>query len=364
MVCLIGRWVNYRPQPDAVPNLRRRARSYKEIRMSAHFDIAAIGNAIVDVIAPAGEAFLAEHALTKGSMMLIDEGRARALYAKMAPGIETSGGSAGNTVAGVASLGGRAAYIGKVADDQLGEVFAHDMRAIGAAFETAPLKGGAATGRCLVNVTPDGQRTMCTFLGAATELAAADVAPAVIEGAAIVYLEGYLFDPPEARRAFAKAAGLARASGRMIALSLSDSFVVERHRKGLLEFIETEVDLLFANEAEICALFETSDFEAAAAAVRGRCRIAALTRSERGSVAVTMTEAHAVPAEPVDAVIDTTGAGDQYAAGFMFGLARGRPLADCARLGSLAAAEVISHYGPRPQVALADLAAARRLTPA
>jgi sugar/nucleoside kinase (ribokinase family) len=331
--------------------------------MSSLYDVAAIGNAIVDVIAPAEDAFLTDHELVKGAMTLIDEAAAEALYAKMAPGMETSGGSAGNTVAGVASLGGRAAYIGKVADDQLGEVFAHDMRAIGASFETAPLKGGAATARCLVNVTPDGQRTMCTYLGAATALTPADVTPAVIEGAAIVYLEGYLFDPPQARRAFAKAAGLARASGRSIALSLSDAFVVERHRQGLLEFIQTEVDLLFANEAEITALFETPDFEAACAAIRGRTRIAALTRGERGSVAVTASEVHAVPAETVKAVVDTTGAGDQYAAGFMFGLARARPLADCARLGSLAAAEVISHYGPRPQIALAALAAAHHLTP-
>ncbi|MFI4935832.1 MAG: adenosine kinase [Caulobacterales bacterium] len=330
--------------------------------MSALFDVAAIGNAIVDVIAPADDTFLEANALAKGAMTLIDADQAETLYGKMAPGIETSGGSAGNTVAGVASLGGRAAYIGKVAGDQLGEVFAHDMRAIGATFETPPLQGGPASGRCLINVTPDGQRTMCTYLGASNQLTPADVPASLIEGAEIVYLEGYLFDPPQARRAFAKAAGLARASGRTIAITLSDAFVVERHRKGLLEFIETEVDLVFANEVEIKSLFETADFDAAVDAIRGLARIAAVTRSEQGSLIVTAEETLAVAAFPVETLIDTTGAGDQYAAGFMFGLARGRPLDICGRLASLAAAEVISHYGPRPQAVLADLAAAHGLS--
>ena len=330
--------------------------------MSASYDVAAIGNAIVDVIAPAQDAFLDDNALTKGSMMLIDEDRAHALYAKMGAAIEASGGSAGNTVAGVASFGGRAAYMGKVAADGLGAVFAHDMRAIGATYDTPPLEGGPATGRCLINVTPDGQRTMCTFLGASTELTPADVDPAVIEGAAIVYLEGYLFDPNEARRAFAKAAGLARASGRMIALTLSDSFVVERHRPALLAFIETEVDLVFANEIELKSLFQTDDFDAATRAIRGRAAIAAVTRGDKGSVVLTQTETVSVGAEPVAKVVDTTGAGDQYAAGFMLGLARGRPFEACARLGGLAAAEVISHYGPRPQVSLFELAAANGLS--
>jgi sugar/nucleoside kinase (ribokinase family) len=329
--------------------------------MSLAYDVAAIGNAIVDVIAPAEDAFLAANGLVKGSMMLVDEARARELYDKMGQAVEASGGSAGNTVAGVASLGGRAAYIGKVAEDQLGEVFAHDTRSIGVAYATARLNGGAATGRSLINVTPDGERTMCTFLGASVELTAADVDPALIEGAAIVYLEGYLFDPPEARRAFAKAAGLARASGRTIALTASDIFVIERHRRTLIEFLDTEVDLLFANDAEIMALFETEDFDAAVAAVRGRCKIAALTRGEAGSVVVTPDATVAVPAFPVAKVVDTTGAGDQYAAGFMLGLARGRSLEDCAKLGGLAAAEVISHYGPRPQVSLAELVAAHGL---
>jgi sugar/nucleoside kinase (ribokinase family) len=325
--------------------------------MSALYDVAAIGNAIVDVIAPAQDAFLGDNGLTKGSMMLIDEARAHALYARMGAAIEASGGSAGNTVAGVASLGGKAAYMGKVAADGLGKVFAHDMHAIGATYDTPPLSGGPATGRCLINVTPDGQRTMCTFLGASTELTPADVDPRVVEGASIVYLEGYLFDPNEARRAFAKAAGLARASGRRIALTLSDSFVVERHRPALLAFIETEVDLLFANEAELTALFQTDDFQAAVEAVRGRTAIAAVTRGAAGSVIVTPAAEHFVRAAAVDKVVDTTGAGDQYAAGFMFGLARGKSLPDCGALGSMAAAEVISHYGPRPQAPLAELAA-------
>jgi sugar/nucleoside kinase (ribokinase family) len=329
--------------------------------MSASYDVAAIGNAIVDVIAPADDAFLADNALTKGAMILIDEPQAQALYGRMAAGVETSGGSAGNTVAGVASLGGRAAYIGKVAKDQLGEVFIHDTRSLGVHFQTPQLNSGAATGRSLINVTPDGERTMCTFLGASNQLTAADVDPALIEGAAIVYLEGYLFDPPEARRAFAKAAGLARASGRTLAITLSDSFVVERHRRALLEFIETEIDLVFANEAEITSLFETADFDAAVRAIRGIANLAAVTRSEKGSVVVTPDAAIAVEAFPVDKLIDTTGAGDQYAAGFMLGLARGRPLGVCAKLGGLAAAEVISHYGPRPQVSLAELAAAHGL---
>jgi sugar/nucleoside kinase (ribokinase family) len=329
--------------------------------MSASYDVAAIGNAIVDVIAPADEAFLVGNNLTKGAMMLIDEPRAHELYGKMAAAIEASGGSAGNTVAGVASLGGRAAYVGKVAADPLGDVFAHDTRQIGVHFETPRLSGGAATGRCLINVTPDGERTMCTFLGASVELTAADVDADVILGAQTVYLEGYLFDPPEARRAFAKAAGLARASGRTIALSLSDSFVVERHRSALRAFIETEVDLVFANEAEITSLFETDDFETAARAIQELTAMTAITRGDKGSVVVTPTIRHAVEAFPVAKVIDTTGAGDQYAAGFMLGLARGKPLDVCARLGGLAAAEVISHYGPRPQVSLAELAAANGL---
>jgi sugar/nucleoside kinase (ribokinase family) len=323
------------------------------------YDVAAIGNAIVDVIAPADDAFLAAQGLTKGAMMLVDAGQSAALYAKMQAGVEASGGSAANTIAGLASFGGKGAFLGKVADDQLGGVFTHDMHAIGAHFDNVPLAGGPATAVSMINVTPDGQRTMCTYLGASVEFSDADVDAALVEAAKLVYLEGYLFDAETARRAFAKAAGLAHGAGRQIALTLSDSFVVERHRSALLGFIETQVDLLFANESELTALFETKSFEAALEALRGRVVLAAVTRSEQGSVIVSNGDLVAVPAEPVEKVVDTTGAGDQYAAGFMFGLARGRPLHECGRLGSLAAAEVISHYGPRPQVSLKDLAASK-----
>ena len=326
--------------------------------MPALYDVAAIGNAIVDVIAPCAEDFLADEGLAKGGMMLIDEDQAQRLYGRMAAGIEASGGSAANTVAGVASLGGRSAYIGKVADDALGQVFAHDIGAAGVTYGVAPLVGGPATARSLINVTPDGQRTMSTFLGASNLLKPSDVDAALIEGAIITYLEGYLFDPDEARRAFAKAAGLARASGRLIALSLSDAFVVDRHRDALLGFIDSEVDVLLANEVELTSLFETTDFDAAARALRGRAKLAAITRGEQGSVILAGDDFHAVGVVPVEKVVDTTGAGDQYAAGFLFGLAKGRSLPICGQLGSIAAAEVIQHYGPRPQVSLQDLASA------
>ncbi|MET0294861.1 MAG: adenosine kinase [Phenylobacterium sp.] len=325
--------------------------------MSELYDVTAIGNAIVDVIAPAEEGFVERHGYAKGAMNLVDEAQATALYGAMAPGIETSGGSAGNTVAGLASFGGKAAFLGKVADDQLGAVFAHDMRAIGAAFDGAPLQGGPATARCLINVTPDGQRTMCTFLGASVRFTSDDIDAALIRASRIVYLEGYLFDAPAARQAFEQAAAIARGAGRMIALTLSDAFVVDRWRDDLLAFIDRDVDLLFANEDEAKSLFQTEDFDAAAARLRGRVKIAALTRSEQGSVVLTDRDTLTVSAAPVEKVVDTTGAGDQYAAGFLFGLSEGRPLDACARLGSLAAAEVISHYGPRPQISLRELAA-------
>ncbi|WP_426032333.1 adenosine kinase [Caulobacter sp. DWP3-1-3b2] len=325
--------------------------------MTALYDVAAIGNAIVDVIAQCDDAFLERQGLVKGSMALIDVARASILYDVMASGIEASGGSAGNTVAGVASFGGKAAFIGKVADDQLGRVFTHDMRAIGATFNTPPLAEGPATAQSLINVTPDAQRTMSTYLGACVELTAADVDPAIIEAAQYVYLEGYLFDPLEARRAFAKAAGLAHGAGRKIVITLSDSFVVERHREALLGFIDTQCDIVFANASEVCALFQTTDFDAAVKALAGKVEIAAVTRSEHGSVVASGGALHEISAYPVENVIDTTGAGDQYAAGFLYGLSQGHPLPVCGQLGTLAAAEVIAHYGPRPQVSLRDLAA-------
>lgn len=321
------------------------------------FDVAALGNAIVDVIAQADDAFLAAEGLAKGSMGLIDQDRAERLYRAMAAGIETSGGSAGNTIAGLASFGGTGAYVGKVADDQLGQVFVHDLRAMGVHFDTPPMLGGPATGRSLINVTPDGERTMATYLGAANALTPSDVDPAVIRAARIVYLEGYLFDPDGGRAAFAKAAEIARDAGRIVALTLSDAFVVHRHRAGLLAFMEEMVDLVFANAAEVAALCETDDFDAAAVRLGALVDTAAVTHGPEGSVVLHKGGRIRVPAVPVEAVVDTTGAGDQYAAGFLFGLARERALADCARLGHLAAAEVIAHYGPRPQTPLKSLAA-------
>lgn len=326
--------------------------------MSLYFDVAAVGNAIVDVISPAPDAFLEAEGLAKGAMTLIDDRRAETLYARMAPGVEASGGSAGNTVAGVASLGGRAAYIGKVADDQLGRVFHHDITALGVHFEPTPTREGLATGRCLVNVTPDGQRTMCTFLGAANQLTVADIDPEVIKAAQIVYLEGYLFDPEAARLAFAKAAQIARTAGRKIALTLSDAFVVDRHRAALSAFIAAEVDIVFANAAEAMSMYETTDFAGAAKALAGLAPTVCVTHGAEGSKIFHQGQATQISAHPVEKVLDTTGAGDQYAAGVLFGLARGLEPAVCGRLGALAAAEVIAHYGPRPQTALKALAEA------
>ncbi|MBJ7484993.1 adenosine kinase [Brevundimonas sp.] len=325
-------------------------------------DVCAVGNAIVDVLSPCEDAFLSAQGLTPGSMSLIDEAQGAALYDAMAAGIEASGGSAGNTVAGVGSFGGKAAYIGKVAPDVLGGVFSHDIRAAGVHFDTPELKDGAGTGRCLINVTGDGQRTMCTFLGAANQLAASDIDTDLIAASAIVYLEGYLFDPAPARAAFEAAAAAAHASGRKVAITLSDTFVVSRWRAELLAFIEASADIVLANEAELGALFETEDFDAAAARLASMVEVAAVTRGAEGSVVISGDERVAVAAYPVAKVIDTTGAGDQYAAGFLLGLARGLTLEQSARLGSLAASEVIAHWGPRPMVSLADLAKEHDLT--
>jgi sugar/nucleoside kinase (ribokinase family) len=324
-------------------------------------DVVGIGNAIVDVIAQAEDAFLARQGLVKGSMQLIDAPRAEALYAEMGPGIEVSGGSAGNTMAGIASLGGTGAYIGKVKDDELGRVYRHDMRATGVRFDTAPLREGSPTARCLILVTADAQRTMSTYLGACVELGPKDIPGALIAAAQVTYLEGYLFDPPHAKAAFQKAAQLAHAAGRKVSLTLSDSFCVERYRAEFRQLIEGHVDILFANEAEIGALYETKSFDAALGAVRGHCEIAALTRSEKGSVVVTAGETHSIAAARLDKLVDTTGAGDLYASGFLFGLTHGRDLVTCGRLGSLAAAEVIVHYGARPETSLKQLAAAAGL---
>jgi sugar/nucleoside kinase (ribokinase family) len=324
---------------------------------AATLDVVGIGNAIVDVIAHSDDAFLAQQGLNKGGMALIDTARAEALYAVMGPGIESSGGSAGNTMAGIASLGGVGAYIGKVRNDELGDVFRHDMTAIGVRFITAPATSGPPTARCLILVTPDAQRTMNTFLGACIDLGPEDVDPEIIAAAQVTYLEGYLFDPPRAKEAFRKAAGLAHAAGRRVSLSLSDPFCVGRHREEFRDLVTNHVDVLFANESEICSLYETDDFDAALAQVRGHCEIAALTRSEKGSVVVTGDHTHLIEAARVEKVVDTTGAGDLYASGFLFGLTHGRDLTTCGKLGSLCAGEVISHFGARPDTPLKTLAA-------
>lgn len=322
----------------------------------AELDVVGIGNALVDVLTHAGEDFLRRHGLSKGTMQLVDEARARDLYAAMGPGIEVSGGSAANTIGGVASFGGRAHYVGKVRNDQLGDVFSHDLRSVGVGYATAAATDGPSTGRCLIVLTPDAQRTMSTYLGASTRLGPSDIDKRLIERAKILYLEGYLFDPPEAQEAFRVAADIAHAAGRKVALTLSDPFCVDRHRAAFVDLVERHVDILFANEAEIRSLYEVHDFDAAAARVRGHCEVAALTRSERGSVIVGAGGVHVIKAEPVAKVVDTTGAGDLYAAGFMVGLSRGLALPTCGRLGALAAAEVISHVGARPMRSLAELA--------
>ena len=326
--------------------------------MAADYDVLGVGNALVDVIASVDDAFLTANDVAKGGMTLIDEPRAQSLYAAMPAGRETSGGSAANTIAGVASLGGRAAYLGKVSNDQLGEVFAHDLRATGVVFDTPPATGGPATGRCLIAVTPDAQRSMSTFLGVSPHFAQTDVDADKIRAAEIVYLEGYLFDRDDAKVAFTRAAEIAKAAGRKVALTLSDGFCVERHRESFRDLVSAHIDVLFANEAEILSLYQTDVFDEALERVRTDKVVAFLTRSENGSVVVSASGTHEAAAAPVSpAVIDTTGAGDQYAAGALFGLARGKDLASCAALGSMAAAEVISHYGARPERNLSELAA-------
>ena len=288
------------------------------------FDVVGVGNALVDVIAQETDAFADAQGLTKASMTLIDEQRANALYEAMGPSTEMSGGSAANTMVGIAALGGRAHYVGKVRDDQLGEIFAHDIRAAGVGYSTTPAAEAAATGRCLVVVTPDAQRTMSTFLGASVELTPEDIDPDLIRRGAVLYLEGYLFDPPSAQEAFRLAARAAHEAGRKVALTLSDGFCVDRHRDAFLELVRSEVDLLFANEAEIMSLYEVDSFDDTFQHVRGHCEIAALTRSERGSVLVTADAVHLIDALPVGQLVDTTGAGDLYAAGFLYGYTRGK----------------------------------------
>jgi len=318
-------------------------------------DVVGIGNAIVDVISHAEDTFLEENKLPKGAMTLIDDDRARSLYQAMGPGVEMSGGSAANTIAGIASFGGKSAFIGKVRDDQLGDVFSHDIRSLGVTFDTAPAVDGASTARCLILVTPDAQRTMNTFLGACVDLGPSDVDSALIASASVTYLEGYLWDPPQAKEAFRKAVKIAHDAGRKVALTLSDAFCVDRYREEFRDLVSGGVDIVFANEAELLSLYEVNDFDEGLQALRGDCDVAALTRSEKGSVIVCGDEVHVIDAAPVDKVVDTTGAGDLYAAGFLYGYSNGMDLATCGRIASVAASEVISHFGARPDVPLHTL---------
>lgn len=321
-----------------------------------HLDVIGFGNAIVDVIARCEDGFLVQHDMRKSGMTLIDEARAESVYAAMGPGVEISGGSAANTMVGIAALGGRAGFIGKVRDDELGGIFAHDIRAAGVAYATGPATTGPTTARCLILVTPDGERTMNTFLGAAQHLGPADVDEAVVAGAAVTYLEGYLWDPPAAKEAFLKAAGIAHKAGRTVALTLSDAFCVGRYRSEFLTLIrEGTVDLVFANEDELTSLYETG-FDEALAKLRGDVKRAVVTRSAKGALAIAGEETVTVPAHPVAKVVDTTGAGDLFAAGYLHGFARGFTAQECLRLGALSAAEIISHIGARPERKLKEFA--------
>lgn len=320
-------------------------------------DVLGIGNAIVDVISREEESFITAHGLNRGTMTLIDEDRAESLYAAMGPGMVCSGGSAGNTIAGIASLGGKGAYFGKVRDDELGGIFAHEIRALGVSFDTAPATEGAKTARSLIIVTPDAQRTMNTYLGACVGLGPDDIDAETVAAAQVTYMEGYLWDPPQAKQAFRKAMDLAHGAGRKTALSLSDPFCVGRYRDEFRDLVRNHIDILFANEDEIISLYQTATFDEALAAFRAEGRLGALTRSEKGSVIVQGDETHVVPVHPVDAVVDTTGAGDLYAAGFLFGITQGRGLVESARIASIAAAEIISHVGARPETALKALIA-------
>ncbi len=323
--------------------------------VQTEIDVLGIGNAIVDVLSHAEDSFLDSHGLTKGAMALIDPDQVKMLYDAMGSGVEISGGSAANTIAGLASFGGRGAFIGKVRDDQLGEVFAHDIRALGVRFDTRPTSDGASTARCLILVTPDAQRTLNTFLGACVELRPEDIDADLVEASAVTYLEGYLWDPPRAKNAFRKAVEIAHNAGRKVALTLSDSFCVDRYRDEFCALVAGGADIVFANETELLSLYRVDTFDEGLQAIRENCEVAALTRSEKGSVIVDHEEVHVIDATPVEHVVDTTGAGDLFAAGFLYGYTRGDGLAECGRLGSLAAAEIISHFGARPDVALSTL---------
>ena len=322
------------------------------------YDVLGIGNAIVDVIARAEDDFLVAQGMHKGTMALIDEGRAQTIYAAMGPAVESSGGSAANTIVGVASFGAKAAFVGKVKNDDLGGIFTHDIRAANVAFDTSPASGGPSTARCYIMVTPDGERTMNTYLGAAQDLKPGDIDEAQVANAAVTYLEGYLWDPPKAKEAFIKAAEIAHKAGRRVALTLSDAFCVDRYRGEFLDLIRKgTVDIVFANERELHSLYESADFDSAVKALRAEAKLAVVTRSEKGCVVVSREAVEAVAAEPVKQVADVTGAGDLFAAGFLVGLSRGKDHRTSARLGALAAAEVIQHIGARPAMSLKARAA-------
>src|SRR5882672_10938309 len=324
---------------------------------TAKYDVLGIGNAIFDILVQTEESFLGLHGMTKGGMALIDEARAISIYQSMGPATEMSGGSAANTIVGVANLGARAAYVCKVRDDQIGRLYTHDIRGAGVAFETRPAMDGPATGCSYILVTPDGQRTMNTYLGAAQELTSGDIDAAEIAASSIIYLEGYLWDPTSAKEAFVKASTIAHEAGRQVALTLSDSFCVDRYRDEFLDLIRKgTVDLVFANEAELHSLYQTPDFDNALKQLRNDTKLGVVTRSEKGCVVVSKDGVTAVPAFPIQKLVDTTGAGDLFAAGFLFGLVRGASHEAAGRLGALAAAEVIQHIGARPQVSLKDLA--------
>jgi adenosine kinase len=321
------------------------------------YDVLGIGNAIFDVLVQTDEGFLASHGMTKGGMTLIDEVRAASIYADMGPSVQMSGGSAANTIVGIASLGARTAFIGKVKDDQIGRLYSHDIKAANVGFATKPASDGPATGCSYILVTPDGERTMNTYLGAAQELMPGDIDPADIAASGIVYLEGYLWDPKNAKQAFLKAAKIAHDAGRRVALTLSDAFCVDRYRGEFLDLMRGgTADLIFANEAELHSLYQTADFDTALAQLRNDVKLGVVTRSEKGCVVATKEGVESVPAFPIQSLMDTTGAGDLFAAGFLFGLVRGASHEDCGRLGALAAAEVIQHIGARPLVSLKELA--------
>jgi sugar/nucleoside kinase (ribokinase family) len=324
---------------------------------TAKYDVLGIGNAIFDVLVQTDDGFLASHGMTKGGMALIDEARALSIYKDMGKAVEMSGGSAANTIVGIASLGAQAAYVGKVKDDQIGRLYRHDIRNAQVAFETVPASGGPATGCSYILVTPDGERTMNTYLGAAQELTPADIDEAQVAASAIVYLEGYLWDPKSAKEAFVKASTIAHGAGRQVALTLSDAFCVGRYRSEFLDLMRgSTVDLIFANEAELTSLYETSDFDAALAQLRNDVKLGVVTRSEKGCVVASKDGVLAVPAFPIQKLVDTTGAGDLFAAGFLFGLVRNAGHENAGRLGALAAAEIIQHIGARPQCSLKELA--------